>query len=243
MKFFKLLLGTWLLGLLVACGGGGGSPGENPNQPFLVTTAGSEVTVLPGSASAYGISGGVPPYRVQNSDVAIAVGGVNGNTLTIGGVIPGSATVAVLDNTGLSVSIKVNVGASTPLETTAPGALSLGIGSAAAQDFRIFGGVAPYFATSSNAGIVSTVVTAGNLRLTGLAAGTAAVTLRDSANATRTISVTVASVTPLFTTAQSTITVAPGANSTRNYLVGGGTAPYQVSSSDRKSTRLNSSHH
>lgn len=233
MKAIRIVLGLLLTAFLAACGGGGGSPGGNPNQPTLVTTAGSAITILPGSASAYGISGGVPPYRVQNSDKGIAVGGVSGNTLTIGGVLPGNATVAVLDNAGLSVSIAVTVGASTLMDTTAPATLNLGIGVAAAQDYLVFGGVAPYIATSSNAGIVSAAISGGNLRLTGLAAGTASVTVRDMVNQTKTIAVTVASVTPLYTTAQSAITVAPGANATRNYLVGGGTAPYQVSSSNQ----------
>ncbi len=233
MKSIRIVFGLLLAAFLAACGGGGGSPGGNPNQPTLVTTAGSAITVLPGSASAYGISGGVPPYRVQNSDRAIAVGGVSGNTLTIGGVLPGTATVAVLDNAGLTVSIEVTVGASTLMDTTAPATMNLGIGAAAAQDYLVFGGVAPYIATSSNAGIVSAAVSGGNLRLTGLAAGTASVTVRDMVNQTKTIAVTVGSVTPLYTTAQSAITVAPGANATRNYLVGGGTAPYQVSSSNQ----------
>jgi hypothetical protein len=233
MKAIRIVLGLLLTAFLAACGGGGGSPGGNPNQPTLVTTAGSAITVLPGSASAYGISGGVPPYRVQNSDTAIAVGGINGSTLTIGGVLPGTATVAVLDNSGLTVSIAVTVGASTVLDTTAPATLNLGIGTTAAQDYLVFGGVAPYIATSSNAGIVSTAVSGGNLRLTGLAAGTATVTVRDMVNQTKTINVTVGSVTPLYTTAQTAITVAPGANATRNYLVGGGTAPYQASSSNQ----------
>lgn len=233
MKAIRIVFGLLLTAFLAACGGGGGSPGGNPNQPTLVTTAGSAITVLPGSASAYGISGGVPPYRVQNSDTAIAVGGVNGSTLTIGGILPGSATVAVLDNAGLSVSVAVTVGASTLLDTTAPATLRLGIGAAAAQDYLVFGGVGPYIATSSNAGIVATALDGGNMRLTGLAAGDATVTVRDRVNQTKTINVTVGSVTPLYTTAQTAITVAPGANATRNYLVGGGTPPYQVSSSNQ----------
>ena len=100
MKFFKLLLGTWLLGLLVACGGGGGSAGENPNLGPLRTSAGAAVVIAPAEARAYAITGGVAPYSVRNADPAIALGSVSGAQLAIQATGIGSTSVAVVDNSG-----------------------------------------------------------------------------------------------------------------------------------------------
>ena len=51
--------------------------------------------MLPGAANSYGISGGIPPYRVANADPATAFGVINGKVLTVFGVRVGAATVGV----------------------------------------------------------------------------------------------------------------------------------------------------
>ena len=100
----------FLLLSLSGCGGGGGSGGSNPSQQTLVTTAGSAVVLPVSSASQFEVSGGVPPYRVANSDQAIAVGAISGKVLTIGAVSAGSTNLLVLDNSGASIAINVRVG-------------------------------------------------------------------------------------------------------------------------------------
>lgn len=92
---------------LLAYGGGGGSSGGNPNQSTLVTTAGSEVILPVGAARSYQISGGIPPYRIGNTDQAIAIGQITDNTLTIGTVSAGATKINVLDNSGATISIDV----------------------------------------------------------------------------------------------------------------------------------------
>ncbi|MFC7459740.1 hypothetical protein [Hydrogenophaga defluvii] len=239
MKPIRIVIGLLLAAFLGACGGGGGSPGGNPNQPDLVSTAGDEVTLLPGAANSYGVSGGIPPYRVANADPATAFGVINGKVLTVFGVRVGAATVGVIDYAGDAISIDVTVGSSMPLDTTAPATLDLGLGAASARQFGISGGVAPYTVSSSNSSVVSAVISGSTFTLTGLLPGTATVSVRDAANVVKSIEVTAAAAVPLYTTAADSITVVPVAVTVppttvgvRTFEIGGGVSPYRVSSSN-----------
>lgn len=236
MKSIRIVFGLLFAAFLTACGGGGGSPGGNPNQPDLFSTAGAEITLLPGAANSYGVFGGIPPYRVVNADSATAFGAINGNVLTVFGVRAGTAAVGLVDYSGKAISIAVNVGSSMPLDTTAPATLNLGLGADEARQFSIVGGVLPYSATSSNSGFVTVVVNGSTLTLTGVLPGTATVTVRDAANAVKSIAVTAAPKVPLYTTAADNITVAPVVPPSevgiRTFEVGGGLSPYSVSSSN-----------
>lgn len=239
MKVIRIVLGLLLAALLTACGGGGGSPGGNPNQPDLVSTAGNAVTLLPGAANSYGISGGIPPYRAANADPATAFGVIDGKVLTVFGVRVGAAKVGVIDYSGATISIDVTVGSSMPLEITAPETLNLGLGSDAARQFGISGGVAPYTVSSSNSGVVTAAVSGSSFTLTGLLPGTATVSVRDAANVVKSVEVTAAPAVPLYTTAAEAITVVPvpvtdppTTVGVRTFEVAGGVGPYRVSSSN-----------
>lgn len=230
MKLLSLLVGVVTAALVTACGGGGGSPGANPNQPDLVTTAGESVVIAPGAVGVYGISGGVPPYRVQNADLAIAQGAVSGSNLTINGIKPGQTTVSVLDYAGSSTEIDVRVGSSVPLTLTAPSTLSLALGPTAAQTFEVRGGVAPYVVASSDPRVIGVYLDSNTAKITvtGLAVGNATVTVRDQANNSVSFSVSTAAAQALSTSAPVTLTLA--VNSTQTYKILGGVKPYQVSS-------------
>ncbi|HQQ68885.1 MAG TPA: hypothetical protein PLL92_01035 [Alicycliphilus sp.] len=183
MKILKsIFASTVVLGALVACGGGGGSSGGQPGKALL-TTAPSPVTLLPGSSSQYGISGGVPPYRVGNSDTAIAVGAVSGTSLMIGAVNAGNSLVNVIDNAGTTVGVTVNVGSSIPLTSTAPESLAIGVGQASTRTFTVRGGVPPYTVEGSDGNVLTAAkVGANQFSVTGVAIGTGIVTVTDAAN-------------------------------------------------------------
>ena len=85
-RIISLLISTFLAS---ACGGGGGSPGANPNQSALVTTAGESVILPNGAFQTYSVFGGVPPYRATSSEPSIVLGNINDKTLSIGAVAGG----------------------------------------------------------------------------------------------------------------------------------------------------------
>jgi hypothetical protein len=119
-----------------------------------------------------------------------------------------------------------------PLFTTAPDTLTLAPG--ASQEFTIGGGKAPYSAASDNSAIAIVWVNGNLLDVGGVAAGTAGVTIRDSAGASVKVALSVSSspAKDLYTTAPSSITVAIGSAWAQTYSIGGGTGPYTVTSSN-----------
>jgi hypothetical protein len=232
MRFFSYLATLLFVVLLAACGGGGGSPGQTSGDKTLFTTAPTALSLLVGSAQEFAVAGGRAPYLVVSSNAAVAVAGINDGRLTVGGVAPGSADITIRDSAGASVTATVTV-ATQPLFTTAPGTVTLAIGAAGAQTYQVGAGAAPYTATSSNVGVVTARLGSdNNLLLTGIAAGTAEVVVRDRFGGKSTIPVTVASASnqALFSSAPAAVTIAIGAAPT--YLIGGGSPPYIATSSN-----------
>lgn len=223
-KIFRILM-LMLAAALAACGGGGGSSGTNPTQQLLVTTAGTEVILPVGAARNYQISGGVPPYRVVNTDQAIAIGQVSGNTLTIGTLSAGSTKVSVLDHSGASVSINVKVGSSVPLYTTAPGSLTIGVGANVARTFWIGGGGAPYTVEGGDSN-VAVVQMLGDTqwRVTGVAIGSTTIKIRDAAGEEVSIGLEVGS--PELRLSPDKLTIPVGLEAVGK--ISGGQPPYRV---------------
>ncbi|MBR7801640.1 beta strand repeat-containing protein [Undibacterium fentianense] len=198
----------------------------------LFSTAASEVTVEVGGANAYKVGGGTTVYTVGSSNIAVAKATLTGNDLVITGVSTGKATVIVRDSTTgiLSINVTVGTGTPTPLFTTASS--DVVIAPSTSPTFTIGGGRAPYLVSSSNTSVLTATVSGSTLTLSGVAVGSAKVTVTDSSGTPLTINATVGSgtVVPLFTTAPSSITLASG--SSASYSIGGGTAPYSVASSN-----------
>jgi len=211
--------------MLAACGGGGGSPGSNPNQGSLSVGAVTAVTLMPGEARDLPVSGGVPPYRVVSTEQAIAVATLDGNRLIIGGQNAGSTQVTVSDYAGQSVQLSVTVGTSIPLYTTAPAALSLGVGPTEARTFRVAGGVKPYVITGS-APLVATVtqLDAEQWRIQGVAIGNMTVRIRDAAGTELEVAVTVGA--PELRISTDSLTLPIGIPAT--VVLSGGQKPYSV---------------
>ena len=208
--------------------------GAGNAQAPLFTTAPDIITIAPGASGAYAIGGGRAPYAASTSNAAVATVTVSGSGLTITGQATGTAQINVLDAGGASVSVAVTVGTGgsvVALFTSAPGTLALA--AAETETFAVGGGATPYRASSSNSAVVRVALAGSSLSVTGVAAGVAQVTVVDNAGASLSIVVTIGSgnsQTALFTTAPDAITKAVGTSST--YAVGGGIAPYRVSSSN-----------
>ncbi|MDT7929662.1 hypothetical protein [Tepidimonas sp.] len=143
---------------------------------------------------------------------------VDGNRLIIGGQNAGSTQVTVSDRAGQSVQLSVTVGTSIPLYTTAPAALSLGVGPTEASTFRVAGGVKPYVITGS-APLVATVtqLDAEQWRIQG-------VRIRDAAGTELEVAVTVGS--PELRISTDSLTLPIGFPAT--VVLSGGQKPYSV---------------
>ncbi len=193
-RYFRFGLITLLALMAMASSGGTGTVGL-PTGTALFSTAPSAVTLSVGVSTSYTIGGGTPLYKASssNSNVATAVIGSNGTTLTIGGVSAGSAQISILDAVGANVTITVTIPPSVTnvtLYTTSASAITVAVGGV--NTFTIGGGAAPYSASSSNA-IVAAANIAGNvLTINGIVTGASQVLVFDATGASVSIGVTVA---------------------------------------------------
>lgn len=208
--------------------------------PDLFTTAPADLTLPPASNRTFSVSGGLPPYTASSSNTSVMTASVTGNVLTITSYAEGTTSLIVKDAAGKSVTIAgtVSVGAVGPLFTNAPANLTL-LPSAGSRDFSIGGGRAPYSVQSSNSSSVRASVAGSTLTLTPGLEGSATVAITDARGERVSITVTVsnASSIPLFTTAPAVLNMVPGAANTRDFSIGGGTAPYSVQSSNPSAVR------
>jgi hypothetical protein len=165
-RAFSYILIIFSIFSIFACGGGGGSPGVNPSQSKLTSSAGTSLILPSGSYKNYLISGGVPPYQVASSEPSIAVGSLNDKTLSIGAISGGTAVIRVFDFKGDTIETSVTVGSSIPLYTTATNPFSLrpasttascagSLSAAQRATYAISGGSPPYRVTSSNTGVLA----------------------------------------------------------------------------------------
>lgn len=226
MMYIRGLFALILMLSLTACGGGGGSAGSTSTAK-LYTTAPGTLTIAPGASQTFTVGGGIPAYAAASSNGA-AIVKLSGTTLTITGGGSGSATVTVTDTGGNAVNIVVTVGSGIPLFTSAPAAVTVGVG-AQSSVYTIGGGSLIYSVTSSNSAIASVQLVGNSFVISGVVGGKATVTVSDTIGGLVNIVVTVGSTDPLFTSASANINVGLGAAST--YTVGGGNGPYTADSS------------
>ena len=207
----------------------------------LSTTAPVAVTIAPsapGNVASYVIAGGVRPYFASSGNATVVEAVASDASLTLRAISSGSATVQVRDSAGAAVSIAVTVAAVPALYTYAPSAVTLATGVSAS--YGVGGGTPGYTPTSSDARVAQVSQLGASLTISGKAAGTATVTVRDSVGSSVLITVTVGSPIKLFVSAPSAVTILPTPAAslpavpalTQSYSVGGGEGPYTAASSN-----------
>ena len=248
VRFFLYCMATLCSLVLAGCGGSSGGSGTVglPSATALYSTAPAAVVVAMGTPVSFTAGGGTPTYRVTSSNQAVATAAVNGASFTVTAVGGGAATITLTDAAGATLSLAVTVNGNvvnpppaTALFTSAPAVLTVGVGSGAT--YAIGGGVPAYTVSSSNTGVAQVAINGKLFAITGVAAGAAQINVVDAAGTAVTLSVTVGGgatlpPTPLFTSAPASVTVAPGAAA--SFTIGGGVAPYAVSSSNSGVARV-----
>jgi len=194
----------------------------------LYTTAPSTITLAKGDAAYYTIGGGRSPYTATTSNAGVATtSALETNLSIVGGSLDGLAQIKVVDAIGASVTISVTIGSgtSTALFTSAPSPVTISI--AATSTYAIGGGTAPYTVNSGNASVATASGSGTSFTITGVAAGSTSVAIRDSVGGVVTVAVTVSP------TASAPLTVLPGDQSgsvgdVLNFSISGGSPSYTV---------------
>lgn len=204
------------------------------NLVALYTTAPSSLTIAKDTQRVFNVGGGAPGYSVVSSDVRVATATVSGTQLIISGVSAGATTLEIRDTAGAVVTLSITVGGSSArgLYTSAPSVLTLVKDSV--TTYEVGGGVPAYTVTSSDTRVASVTLTGNSMAVAATAFGSTTITVRDSAGTALSVSLTVAgsSTGALFTSAPSSLSMSAGTSF--SYLIGGGTAPYSVASSDAR---------
>lgn len=229
MKFVQFILGLLFVLLTTACGGGGGSPGSSPGTTQeLFTSAPETLNLAVAGSESFVVSGGKAPYFASTDNKAVVVAGIQGSSLTIGGISVGAGTIKLIDSAGAEKLVAVTVGTVTPpvgLFTTAPSSITLAPNTRT-PTFEVKGGEAPYFVTSANTSTVTVSQTGASFVLNGLAAGPATnVNIVDSLGASKTIVVTVAAI-PLAPMALTPGDAAGVVGDVLSLLLSGGSGTY-----------------
>lgn len=227
-KFIREIFALILVLGLVACGGGGGSPGNVSGGAEFFVSAPEKIVLLPGEVKSFSLGGGVPGYSVSTSNSAIQAS-ISDKVLTIKAVGTGSATVVVKDAAGKSVSIEVTLGTGVEIYTTAPATVVIGVGQTS-EVFSIGGGTRVFDVTSSDTRVATVGVRGDQFIINGVAGGKAKVTVADTLGKKVSIDVIVGSDDVIYTTAGTDITL--GVGNANIYKVGGGTTSYSVGSAD-----------
>jgi hypothetical protein len=231
MSFVKHVLSASLIMVMAACGGGGGSAGTSSGSAVVVealkVAAPSELTVAPGVAASYSVTGGQAPYSAVSDNSTITQVAISAdNKLVVGGVIVGTSKVQVRDakSTMVELTVTVSAGPAVPLFTTAPNPLNMA--PATNQTFRVLGGKAPYVIASDKLSVATVTPDGTSFKIDAIAIGVANLKITDSLGASVNVAVNVVSsgvplsVSP--TTAQVYVDM------TVELLVVGGSPPYRV---------------
>lgn len=228
-NIIRTILVMMVLSLLTACGGGGGSAGNTSGGAALFTTAADKITISPGETQIYNIGGGVPGYSAtSNSGAALA--SINGTKLIITGAGGGgSAEITVTDASGTKVKIEATVGSGIDFYTTAPSAVTVGVGVSSAI-YSMGGGSQVYSVSSSDINVATVGQMGRQFVITGRSGGKATVVAKDTLGKEVKIDVVVGTSDSLFSTAASSINIAVGA--ANSYKIGGGSTVYNVGSSN-----------
>jgi hypothetical protein len=223
--------GTANIAITDAAGGKVSIAVATTSNQALFTSAPAQVSITPGTSAVYTIGGGSGPYTTTSSNTSVATASVSGNSLTVAGIAPGIANVAITDAAGGKVSIAVATTGNQALFTTAPAQVSITPGTSAG--YTIGGGSGPYSATSSNTSVATVRVNGTALTIDSITSGKATIAVTDSTG--KSVAINVAfddptwSAEPLFITAPTDITL-PYAGAV-SYMIAGGVPPYIASSS------------
>ena len=195
----------------------------DPAVPLSLNAA-SPVTMFPSDSSSIAIIGGAAPYQAASSNAAVVTANIVNGALQLVAGQAGTAQVTVRDARGNSANVDFAVAATLPLATTAPGALTVGVGPTAARDFDIVGGVAPYTVQGSNNGAFLVTQTGASFHVEGRQNGDGTISVRDSAGKTIAINVKVGS--PEMRISPTALKIFPGVDAVAR--ISGGQPPYKV---------------
>ncbi|HEX9179953.1 MAG TPA: PKD domain-containing protein, partial [Burkholderiales bacterium] len=157
--------------------------------PPALAISPTSVSVTVGSTAISTASNAVGAVTATSANPAIATASVSGSVVTVAGVAAGSTTVAVRDSRTNAVTQTLNITVTALPLAISPNSVSVVIGGSATS--TVSNAVGSITASSANTSIATASVVNNTVLVSGVAAGSTTVTVRDSRTVTQTLSVTV----------------------------------------------------
>jgi hypothetical protein len=231
-----------LMSLLTGCGGGSDYVGPTSPTPETGTNLSvgglSSLSLAPVELKRFDITGGRKPYTAVSQNSAVVLASVSDATLSLAGVQSHAVPISVIITDALNNRISLAV---TVSNTTGQGQFSLSpervaVAPGNTSTVTVIGGSAPFTALAANDALVAVSTSGATVSITGLQETTEVlVRVIDSQGVSRVLPVAVAATSTntaniaLFSNLPTQPSLSP--STTRTYTIGGGTAPYSVTSS------------
>ena len=199
---------------------------SNTTAGGVLALSQSTISILAGQNSNITISGGSLPYTVNSSSPSIFQAAVNGNTLTIYGVNPGTGTANICASVGcttLSVTINSTTTTSTNPPTFSQNNILLDIGQSSTVSVAGNGGF--YIATNANSNIATAQISGSSIVISAVQAGADDFSICQTGGQCATLYVTVSGTVQSnsqITLSQSSLSLAVGQSLTISISGAGG---------------------
>jgi hypothetical protein len=130
------------------------------------------------------------PFTIRSSDNAKATAAINGKTITITGVAPGTASITVTGSDNGSANLAVAI-SQRPANAPVLSTVALELEADFTATVEVTGGTAPFTVSSSNPGVATATISGNIVTVKGVDGGTTLITVKGADNATATLAVTV----------------------------------------------------
>jgi hypothetical protein len=210
--------------------------GSGTAVPALFTTAPDDVSLLPGTTTAYTVGGGAGGYSATSANAGVASVTLTGTALSVTAVAAGSTSVRVVDTLGDAVTINITVAqVATPVIDILPGNASGNVGDV--LQFLVNGGAPGYTITVNNTSIAtaapaSVAASGGTFSLRLLNVGSTLATIVDARGQSTVLPITVGQLSAALRVSPNALLVGENATEVIDLNIYGGTAPYRALSSD-----------
>ncbi len=218
---------------------------QSPTQtwPYGSTSGGTltfsqnNITLTPGQSTSVTVYGGNGSYSITNNSNTAAVSiTLSGSTITVNGVVAGSASITVCDQASHCSTLSVTVGSGTSSGSLSFSQMSPSVAIGQSVTVNVSGGSAYYVSSNSNPSIALPSMNDNVVTISGIGNGTATITICSLTNDCGTITANVGSssgtsgtsgTNPAVTFSTTNPTIAVGQNVT---VTISGSSGYFVSS-------------
>ena len=206
-----------------------------------ITFKPSSITLLAGNSATDTISGGTAPYAVYNYEATkLSAATISGSILTVSALASaptGNTYVSISDNSVPKLMKEVTVYITSPYLSVSIDTIRVVAGQTNSSTY-VSNGTSPYSIQTAPSSSIATATMSGSyVYVTGVAAGTTSIVVKDATTPTaKTVTIPI-KVTAAVTTLSATVNpVSVAVGGDQQTVISGGTSPYSIQTAPYSST-------